>query len=180
VFIFGTSADGQVPDDMRPILAADHNGFSAHYALPLGSNPGENIFFGRRIGAIDPATELASYEITEFRLNEPEKNVLRVSFDKEVNRPLFKADVVFHDDHLIIERKNPLDLGSRNPLTAEGVAGVKSHCIDPILHPETVKNKMRWIEPTRVFEVQLKNPEARRPYFETGPNTPAGRTVING
>lgn len=179
-FIFGTSTDGQVPADMRPILAADHNGFDEHYALPLGNNPDESIFFGRRIGPVDPATELADYEITEFRFNTPEKNLLRVSFNKEVNRPLFKAELFFRDGHLIIDRRTPLDLGTRQPLTEEGVAGVKSHCTDPILKPGLVKSKTQWVEPLRVFEMKLKNPEARPPYFEKAPGAPAGRAVING
>ena len=180
VFLFGTSADGKVPADMRPILAADHNGFEQYYTLPLSNNREDSIFFGRRIGSIDPATQMANYEITELRFSTPEKNVLRVWFDKDVNRPLFKNEIFFRDGRMVIGRKNSLVLGKREPLTDEGVAGVKSHCVDPILKPAQEKKGAPDVEVVRIFEMKLKNPEARPPYFVKDPDAPSGRPVING
>ncbi len=178
--IFGTSADGKVPADMRPIVAADHNGFDQYYTLPLSNNREDSIFFGRRIGPIDPATQMANYEITEFRFSTPDKNVLRVWFDKDVSRPLFKNEIFFRDGRMVIGRKDSLVLGKRQPLTEEGVSGVKGHCIDPILKPEQAKKGSQDVEVVRVFEMKLKNPEASPPYFQKDPNAPSGRTVING
>lgn len=171
--IYGTSRNGKLPADMRPILAEDYNGFGSRYELPI-TDDDVSIFVGVIKDDTESRSKNAVYEIFQYDLNVANKNIYTVYFNREAVRPMMNVKAFFSGKNLQLSSQDAehdiygtQDFGKKTALL-KNLDSVKEQCINPAFSTEVrvMSDERVLLKPVKQFEAQL-DMEKKAPYYET-------------
>lgn len=171
--IYGTSRDGKMPADMRPILAEDYNGFDSRYDLPIMDND-VSIFVGVIKNDAESLSRNTVYEIFQYDLNVANNNMYTIYFNREAVRPMLNVKAFFNDKNLQLSSQDTehgmdgaQDFGKKTVLL-KNQNSVKEQCINPAFSTEVrvMSGERVLLKPVKQFEAQL-DMDKKAPYYET-------------
>lgn len=156
--IFAISDTATTPQKFELLFEPDYNGWQSSYNIAFDDDHNKSIFIGKALKYIEDGSSQRKilYKIYEYSLDNPNTNVVYLSFDRDSDRKNFNATatlvknaISFHENQNILKKEEEL--------TPKSIAGIRAQCINPIL------NKKKYTQPgairaVRTFDIVLPIP----------------------
>lgn len=165
--IFGTSTNGELPADMKPVLSPDHNGYASRYTVPISTDPKTSIFVGFAVQEPSGETQKPPvYKITQYKLDDSNFNTYTVNFNRDGAKPALRFEGILKDGKLYIRGSDTGSYGEKRPISDKLLPMVKERCINPVLEQKPLEplRTSTWLKPARELEATL-NMQDKAPMF---------------
>ena len=168
--IFGTSTNGELPADMKPVLSPDHNGYASRYTVPISTDLKTSVFFG--FAAREPSGETMGplvYKVTQYNLDDANFNTYTINFNRDGAKPALQFEGVLKDGKLYMRGSDTGSYGEKRPISDKLMPMVKERCINPVLEKRPLEplKTSTWLKPARELDTTL-NMQGKAPMFAIG------------